>query len=149
MTDDLDARTTRIRIHDSVRPIYDRLYGNSNIEQLPFPQIKDVFIFAACVGYQKKNRRPIPAGKRTDLRLEVFSDTDKQIMKAIALAATNDVVVLEKKPEERISGKVLTIVEEFAHGGIEELKSMLDQPGYTLYNLVDMIGNIDSDTPLV
>lgn len=142
MNEELDKRTPRIRYQDDVRYIYDKVHGSTNVEQTPFPQIKDVFVFAACLGFNKKNRKELQPGKKGDLRQDVFSDKDKDIFKAIAIAETRDITILEKRPEELISGNVITIVEEYANGGILELKQILDEPGYTLDNLIALILNI-------
>ena len=97
-------------------------------------------MMAAIMGFNKGVRRPLEEGRAEGMRTEVFSENDLEIMKALAVAETGDVAVLERRTTEVLSSEVLTIAEEYAHGGIEELKrQLIDTPGDTLTNLVDLM----------
>lgn len=128
------SRTARVNIDDSVMQIYDELTEDPSIEQSPFKTNKDVFMFAACLGYANGNRRQLPAGKKHTIRREVFTENDFTLLKAIAIATTNGVDVLLQW------GDILTIAEECATAGIHDLKShLLDQGGRPLWNLVELL----------
>lgn len=140
--EELESRSDRARIHDSTRDVYEALTGGNDPEQTPFFSLKDVFMVACSIGYKKGKsmRKPLETGKKEGIRMEVFTEKERDVLKGIALAETGDIKVLEKKPDELISGKVLTIAEEYANGGIEELRSMvIEKPGYALLNLVALI----------
>lgn len=139
--EDKEVRSDRARIHENTRDVYNALNG-SDVEQSPFVTNKDIFMLAACIGYKNEKRLPLETGKKEGIRMEVFSEKDRDILKGIALAETNDIHVLDRSPNEIMSGDVLTIAEEYAHGGIDELRSLIVQkPGLALWNLVDLIKN--------
>jgi dnd system-associated protein 4 len=124
-------RSDRLRYPSEVKGIYDCLSGGKDIETSPFPQKKDLFMAAAYCGFQKGNRIPLPAGSKEQIRMEVFSLRDQNMMKAIALVETKEVAVLGNL------GNVLTIVEEYAFGGIRDLETRLVTGGEkALWNLV-------------
>lgn len=134
MTETELARTDRVVIDDSVMHIYDELTEDPSVEQSPFKTNKDVFMFAACLGYASGNRRQLPAGKKHTIRREVFSESDFTVLKAIAIASTDGVDVLLQL------GDILTMAEEYAHAGVYDLKSyLLDQGGRPLWNLVGLL----------
>ena len=135
----LEQRSDRARYLESTRDIYEALTTGSDPEQAPFPLMKDVFMYAACIGFKKGIRRPLPPGKKEGIRMDVFSERDLNILKGIALAETGDIHALERKAAEPVSGQVLNIAEEYAQAGMEELRIILNKPGYILMNLVDQI----------
>ena len=130
------SRSERVNIDDSVIQIYRDLTEDPNAEQSPFRTYKDAFMFAACLGYRRGDRRQLPAGKKHTIRREVFTESDFTLLKAIAIAATDDVDVLLHL------GDILTVAEEYAHAGIHDLKvRLLDERGHPLWNLVDLINS--------
>ena len=56
-------------------------------------------MFAACIGYQKGMRKELPSGKKTTIRMKVFGENDIALLKSIAIAETEDVVVLGNMEE--------------------------------------------------
>ena len=133
------SRTDRVNIDDSVMQIYDELTEDPSMEQSPFKTNKDVFMFAACLGYANGSRRQLPAGKKHTIRREVFTENDFTVLKAVAIATTSGVDVLLQL------GDILTIAEEYAHAGIYDLRShVLDQGGRPLWNLVDLASSSPS-----
>lgn len=132
------TRGDRINIDDAVMDIYRDLTDNESKEggskeQAPFSTYRDLFLLAACVGLQTKRRTPLSAGRKTTIRKEVFGDEGLAILKAIAIAATGDVEVLSNL------GDVLTIAEEYANGGIYEVKAgLVDERGRPLWNLISL-----------
>jgi dnd system-associated protein 4 len=130
------SRSDRVNIDDSVIQVYKDLTEDPNIEQSPFRTYKDVFMFAACLGYRRGSHRQLPAGKKHTIRREVFAENDFTLLKAMAIAATGDVDVLLHL------GDILTIAEEYAHTGIHDLKAhLLDQRGRPLWNLVELLNS--------
>ena len=128
------SRGDRVNIGGSAVPIYKELTENTSVEDSPFRTMKDVFMWAACFGYRNGNRQELPPGEKTSVRREVFTENDFVILKAIAIAATGRVEVLAE------TGDILTIAEEYAQGGIHDLKSqLLDQGGRPLWNLVELM----------
>lgn len=128
------GRRDRIYIDDSVIHIYKELTEGNNPEQSPFITYKDVFLLAACLGFQSGRRKQLAGGSKTTIRLDVFREEGMSLLKAIAIAETGDVAVL------RQSNDVLTLVEEYAQSGIYDVKAqLLDERGRPLWNLVDLI----------
>ncbi|MEL6850059.1 MAG: hypothetical protein AAFP92_16165 [Bacteroidota bacterium] len=114
-----------------MRDIYNALTQGDNVEQAPFETNKDVFMLAACMGYRRDMRKPLPSGKKADIRLEVFSENDKDILKGIVLASGGDVELLE-------NFGYLDIIEEYAYAGIYEVKvRLMDTAGLALWNFVE------------
>lgn len=147
MSDIDTSRSNRANIDESVIDIYNELREDTkdkaqlSIERAPFPTLKDIFMYAVCIGFQKGIRKKLPSGKKTTIRLEVFSDNDIALLKSIAISETGDIKVLVNLSD------ILTIAEEYAHSGIFELRELLtEQGGKPLWNLVailnsDIIGN--------
>lgn len=139
MADNESVRTDRVLIDESVIDIYRELRADANTqpEQAPFSTYKDVFMLAACLGFRARRRQELPTGSnKHDIRRTVFTDNDFAILKAIAIAETGEVEVLGRLNE------ILVIAEEYAHGGIYDVKAyLLDERGRPLWNLVDLVTN--------
>ncbi len=132
------SRSDRVNIDESVLQVYKDLTENPNTEQSPFRTYKDVFMFAACLGYRRGSRKQLSPGKKHTIRREVFTESDFTLLKAIAIAATGDVDVLLRL------GDILTIAEEYAYAGIHDLKAhLLDHYGRPLWNLVELLNSYD------
>jgi dnd system-associated protein 4 len=132
-----EAEPTRdtVVIDEAVHDLYKRLTEGTDAVSAPFRTMKDVFMFAASIGYQRGERRPLAGRRLIVFRWAQFSaQTDIPVLKAIAIADTGDVDVL------RNQDLVLSIVEDYANAGIHELRRrLLDQHGLALWNLVDAI----------
>ncbi|NMC85961.1 MAG: hypothetical protein GYA58_11805 [Anaerolineaceae bacterium] len=154
MSDIDQSRSNRASIDESVIDIYNELRDDNkdriglNVERSPFPTLKDIFMFSTCLGFQKRIRKKLSPGKKTTIRLEVFTESDIALLKSIAIAETGDIKVLGN------TGDILTIAEEYAYSGIQDLKELLlDQGGKPLWNLINILkdnGNLDkSDESLL
>ena len=127
-------RSDRVNIAASAIPIYKELTENQSPEDSPFKTMKDVFMWAACLGYQRGDRQELPSGEKSSIRREVFTESDFAVLKAIALASTGGVEVLTQ------TGDILTLAEEYAQAGIYDLKAqLLDQGGRPLWNLLELV----------
>ena len=129
--DILVSRDT-VTIDESVHYIYKELTDGTDPVTVPFKTMKDVFLWAASLGYKRGERRPIAGKKLTIFRWAQFSSqTDIPVVKAISLADGNDINVLLNQDG------MLNVVEEFANAGIHDLRSRLvDEHGQPLWNLV-------------
>lgn len=124
-----------IVIDESVHEIYKRLTEGADPVTAPFRTMKDVFMFAASLGFQKGNPRPLKGKRVTIFRWAQFSpQTDIPLLKAMAIAKSGDVNVLQNQDD------ILSIVEGYANAGIHELRArMLDEYGQPLWNLVQLV----------
>jgi dnd system-associated protein 4 len=131
---DQTSRDDRVAIDPAMHEIFKQLSDGADPEEVPFGQLKDVFLMAACLGYARKKRRPLPTKTRDIIRLETFSQSDLPVLYALAIATTGDVDILDQGYE------FLTIAEEYANEGIHILQeNLLNQRGRPLWNLVDLV----------
>ena len=124
-----------VNIDDSVHDIYKRLTEGNDPVDVPFQTMKDVFMWAASLGYQRGERKPIRGKRTTIFRWAQFSlQTDIPLIKAMAIADSGDVEVLMREED------VLTAVEEYANAGIIALESRLSNANdQNLWNLVGIL----------
>ena len=128
---------TRITRRDSVHidPKHHELYSQLTTgDEAPFKTMKDLFMLAASVGYARGRRVPL-SGQREIFRWPTFtSQEDVPVLRAIAIAETRDTVVLVDQ------NQLLTIAEEYANNGIEEVRrEVFGKPGTVLENLVHFL----------
>ena len=133
MPDEASNRDT-IAIDENIHEIYKQLTEGNYVQSVPFRTMKDVFMWAVCLGVQRNKRRSLTGKKMTIFRWAQFdSQVDVPLLKAIAIAESGDVSILLKRNE------MLTLVEEYANGGIYDLHDAVigenDQP---LWNLVKL-----------
>jgi dnd system-associated protein 4 len=136
MTQMITGRDTVV-IDEAVHDIYKQLTEGSDPVSVPFRTMKDVFMWAACLGHQLGERRSLTGKRVTIFRWAQFTpQTDVHLLKALAIADSGDVNVLLSQDE------VLTIAEEYANAGIHELRaSVMDEYGQPLWNLVATLAN--------
>jgi len=134
MNDTTVSRDT-VAIDEAVHEIYKQLTEENDPINVPFRTMKDVFMWAVNLGFQRGERKPLTGKRLTIFRWAQFSpQTDIPLLKAFAIATTGDVNVLLNQSE------ILTVAEEYANAGIHELQaSVLDEYGQPLWNLVDSI----------
>jgi dnd system-associated protein 4 len=139
MTDEISNRDTVV-VEENAHEIYKQLTEGSNAQSVPFRTMKDVFMWAICLGAQQGKRRSLTGKKVTVFRWAQFdSQVDIPLLKAIAIAEVGDVDILLRRND------ILAIAEEYANAGIYELRAaMMDELGLPLWNLVSKIRqNID------
>lgn len=127
------ARSTgRVSIDSNVHELYKQLTTSKNPEESPFLTMKDVFMLAACLGFQMQQRRPLNK-REQPFHYSVFTEAeDIPILKAIAISTTGDVAILAN-PDQ-----IVQIAEEYANTGINEIRSVVaDNVGQPLWNLVE------------
>ena len=131
---DIPVNRDTVTIDESVHYIYKELTDGTDAVTVPFKTMKDVFMWAASLGYKRGERRPIAGKRLTIFRWAQFSSqTDIPVVKAIALADGNEINVLLSQDE------MLAAVEEYANAGIHELRSVIyDGHGQPLFNLVNI-----------
>ncbi len=136
MTDEISNRDTVV-VDESAHEIYKQLTDGNNVQSIPFRTMKDVFMWAVCLGVQQNKKRPLATKKITIFRWAQFdTQVDIPLLKAIAIAESGDVDILLKRNE------ILTLAEEFANAGIYDLHDALTgeyrQP---LWNLVKILSD--------
>lgn len=130
---DIPVSRDTVTIDESVHYIYKELTDGTDPVTVPFKTMKDVFLWAASLGYKRGERRPIAGKKLTIFRWAQFSSqTDISVVKAISLADGNDINVLLSQDD------MLNVIEEYANAGIHDLRSrLLDEHGQPLWNLIN------------
>ncbi len=131
-----DIRDT-VSIDETAHGIYKQLTEGTNILSVPFRTMKDVFMWAVCLGVQQGKKMPLATKRVTVFRWAQFdSQTDVPLLKAIAIAETGDVNILLKRND------ILNAVEEYANAGIYDLRdSLIGEFGQPLWNLVDTLSS--------
>jgi dnd system-associated protein 4 len=111
----------RLNIRKSDRGDYARLLEKDS----PFvgKENKDLFMMAMMIGFREGSRSPLDK-KEGFVRIEYLNEKEKSIIKAIVVAEEGDLSVLANK------GKVYSIAEEYAAGGIKLLKNKVFSGGY-------------------
>lgn len=124
-----------VYIEEAVHEVYRKLSEGSDPEAVPFKTMKDVFMWAASLGYRMGERRPLTGKRVMIFRWAQFSSqVDVPLIKAIAIADSNQVALSANQNE------VLDIVEAYANAGIHALKvNLLDEHGQPLWNLTSLI----------
>ena len=135
MKEKTPTRSDRVAVDPETHEIYKRLSEGTDPEDVPFGELKDVFLMAACLGYAHGKRKPLASGRRDIIRWETFSQqADVPVLFALAIAESGDVEILDQRFE------FLTIAEEYANTGIHLIaEHVLNRRGRPLWNLVDLV----------
>lgn len=137
MMENVAGRDT-VAIEDTVHEIYKQLTEGNDPVNVPFRTMKDLFMWAACMGYRQGKRRSLTGKRQIIFRWAQFSSqVDVPLLKAIAIADKAEVNVLLNQEE------ILSIVEEYANAGIYDLRdAVVDQFGQPLWNLVSIVSEL-------
>jgi dnd system-associated protein 4 len=129
-----DSRES-VYIEQEVHEHYQRLTEGQKPAQAPFDSMKDLFMWAACLGARRGIRRPLDSKKVKIFGWTQFDlQVDVPLLKAIALVTTGDPQVILRRSD------VLTIAEEYANAGIHELVEKIEEhPGDPLWNLLEFL----------
>lgn len=128
----IGARDT-VSIDESAHDIYKQLTEGNDPIAAPFKTMKDVFMWAVCLGFKNGSRKKLEGKRVTIFRWAQFNqEVDIPVVKAISLAE-------EKEPGVLLDQEgCLEILEEYANGAIHDLQLVaLRQGGQPLYHLVE------------
>ena len=113
----------QIYISKELRKVFDQITTYDEFKNL---ENKDLFILAVIFGYMNKKKNPLATKDRTEsgyTRERYLSEIDNSILKAIAIADTGSIDIINEIP------KVYAVAEEYANGGTNSLKEfVLDDP---------------------
>ena len=124
----------RIYIDESHHGLYKELTTEKEGLLEPFKTMKDLFLFATLVGYRCGERMPLAKGVGIFSWAQFSAQEDVPVLRSLAIAETGDVTVLASRDE------LLTIVEEYANGGIVEIREQVaEMPGNRIANLVGLL----------
>ena len=107
-----------------------------------FENNKDLFIFAASLGYKDGKKRSL-LKRDGEIPLSVFqrSKGNLDYIDLIALGDTGDVYILDWD-DEKIVDKKLTIIEEYANRGLEIIEEQLFNNNTNVYdNLLQLVNS--------
>ncbi len=124
-----------VLVEDLAHKIYKTLIEGNNIHTVPFRTMKDVFMWAVCLGVQQGKRRPLTSKKTTIFKwTQLDAQIDIPLLNAIAIVESGDINILLHQTD------ILNIAEEYANAGIYELREiLLIESGQPLWNLVDIL----------
>lgn len=131
----------KIYIEASTHELYKELTeAQGDLRRTPFRTMKDMFLWAACLGCKKGVPRPIKE-KKDIFGWSIFSEsTDIPLLKAIAISAKKDISIVLRQED------ILKIAEEYANAGVGELYSSLTESGnFPLMHLVDLLPESEID----
>lgn len=96
-------------------------YGSDNGGE---PSSTELFLLFMAIGYREGVKRPKPASKSDGPRLEFIKPDQKSLIKAIALAESEDSEILLDEDA------LYDIAEQFAAGGLAILAKMREKPNF-------------------
>ncbi len=114
-------------------------------EEQVFLNMKDVFLMAVFIGFDQDDKKPFSGGNT--FGPGIFSPEEEYVLNALVIADTGNFNLLletdqaeEADVDEGPSRNKNVIIEEFANAGINLLKrKIIDNPGYELDNLIELI----------
>ena len=139
--------TNTLYISDDKRVTVDKLKKTSENKDGFFESNKDIFVFAAAIGFNHNQPRALSNTKGGEIKLDVFTQENKYYIDVIAVSTTldennieaGDVNLLSWKDEEAVDKK-LKIFQEYANGGLEILDRELIQNKTSIYdNILQLI----------
>jgi len=148
--------TKRPRYANSRIPLLEALAnkGSRSSEYSQFGPIYELYIYAMMIGIKKKNRLPLPPRNITSDFLEIgkwkrdSSLVDFLLM--VIFTQTDDINFdwneLEDMEEEQLNkviSEVVTIIEEYANGGLEYLENLYEKGELenSHYMFIDLYNN--------
>jgi dnd system-associated protein 4 len=107
--------------------------STSDVNTAAYRSLKDVFLMAASIGVKIGRRTPLRERKELIMTSYLNNYPDMAVLNAIAIAHNKGVDVLTNLDE------ILTIAEEYANTGFEELSRRVLAAGMPLLNLAAYI----------
>lgn len=134
MAQDKPTQRDRIHIDTSHHELYKDLTTDRDGALHPFKTMKDLFLLATFIGYQRRERKCLQKGTAIFAWAQFSAQADVPTIQALAIAETGDVTVLANQDE------LLTIAEEYANGGIAEISEHLaEMSNDRVANLVGLL----------
>ncbi len=139
--------TNSLYISDDKRWTVDKLKRTSENVDGFFESNKDVYVFAASIGFNHELQRSLVDTKGGEIPLHIFSKENKDYIDTLAIASTLDsddedkgkVELLSWENETAVDEK-LRIFQEYANGGLEIIYSKLFDDNNSIYdNLLQLI----------
>ena len=134
------ARGDRVNVCLTKHEAYKQLTESNNA---PFKTMKDLFLMAATVGFQKRLRVPL------EKKQGVFSWSQFSAQEDVPYIHAMIITLGEPLDTLLDQGKMLDILEEYANGGIDDLSSLLlssPRPSLALANKILSEAVVDSET---
>lgn len=124
-----------VNIDSSFHDFYKQLTEGNNILDAPFRTMKDIFMWAMCLGARMGDKKTLTVKKQSIFRWAQFDpQVDVPLLKAIAIADTADINILLKRNE------ILSIAEEYANAGIHELQAnIMSEQGRPLWSVIALL----------
>lgn len=134
-TNVLEQPRDYIYIDISYHQLYDDLRKvREDEKQPPFKEMKHIFMLAALIGYIEEKWVALEKNQKNIFLRTSLKEEDIFLLRAIALAKTDDPEVLANERE------LQNIAEGYANGGIPVIKEKIeDRPGRRIDNLVDLL----------
>ena len=107
--------------------------GTSYANPVAYTSLKDVFLMAVAMGVKIGRRTPLRDRKELIMTSYLNNYPDMAVLNAIAIADREDIGVLVDQDE------IVTIAEEYANAGFDELSRRLLAPGTPLMNLASCV----------
>lgn len=105
----------RFYVQRDQHPLFQRLCDK---DEGVFEHLKDVFVFAAALGFHYERRRPLEERQHVGFWHYLNENRDVPLLQSIAVAETGGLDVLGDQ------GDIIQIAEEYANGGIGLLEQM-------------------------
>jgi len=137
------VKDPQIDISKELRKVFDDMKSYDEFKKL---DNKDLFILAVIFGYMNGKTKPLASKDKTDsgfTRERYLSPNDSSILKAIAIADTGSIDIINNIPQ------IYNIAEQYANGGINYLKEFVfDDPASFTKKFASMLKELCS-TPAV
>ena len=135
------TKRDRVYCEESQLEIYRELAGTSEggrkrargADMPPFKSLKDAFLMAACLGMKLGRRTPLKQKKELALLSYFNEHRDMAVLRAAAIAESGNVEILAEE------NQVLTIAEEYANAGFEELRRTAWGVALPLHHVVELL----------
>jgi dnd system-associated protein 4 len=124
----------QIFISQDLRKIFDDM---KHYDEFKYFENKDMFMLAVLFGYINNRVKPLNSADKTEsgyTRERYLTPQDNAILKAIAIAHTNNIELVDNVPE------VYEIAEQYANGGANYLKEFVfDDSGSIIKKFATLI----------
>lgn len=135
------VKDPQIDISKELRKIFDDMKSYDEFKKL---ENKDLFILAVIFGYMNGKTKPLVSKDKTDsgfTRERYLSPSDNSILKAIAIADTGSIDIINDMP------KIYDIAEQYANGGSNYLKEFVfDDPASFTKKYASMLKELCSES---